>query len=63
MTKNFAMVLLSTPELQHLVNVLNRSYVLGEYYGNKAQYWRRHRRIKTQLQHHINNRRSKEGKA
>lgn len=36
-------------ELWHLLSLLDDAEAEGGYYGNKAQYWKRHERIKAKL--------------
>lgn len=39
----------SLSEINHIVKVLKENERLGEYYGNKEQYWKRHQNILDKL--------------
>ncbi len=41
---------LTMPELCHLFNLVAANEEEGSYSGNKAQYWARHKRVKTWLE-------------
>lgn len=40
---------LTKAKLYHLLGLLDNNEHEGEYYGNKAQYWNRHRELKSQI--------------
>lgn len=40
-------------ETRHLLQLLHDSTRVGEYYGNRDQYWNRHQRVTEKLTNHL----------
>lgn len=49
----YKVVLLTVPEIHHLLYAMRGRGSREEYYGNRPQYERRHERIEKQLLHHV----------
>ena len=40
-------------EISHLLTMLRDTEERGEYYGNREQYWKRHKRIETKIRDYL----------
>lgn len=50
-------IVLTIPEVRHLLTLLADAAERGDYYGNRTQYWRRHQRIVDKVAHALEDQR------